>query len=54
MSVKSNYVKEDYSALISYNNDWDCDTLKLFYKNLETAYIAAIEISNEKFSERNT
>jgi hypothetical protein len=54
MSVKSNYLREDYSAVISYSNDWDCDTLKLFHKNLEKTYIAAIEVSNEKFNERNT
>jgi hypothetical protein len=54
LSVKSNYVREDYSALISCNNGYNCGTLKLFYKNFETAYIAAIETSNEKFNERNT
>lgn len=50
ISVKSNYVGGDYSARISFN-EGDIDTL--FHKDLEKAYVRAIEISNEEFNDRH-
>jgi hypothetical protein len=49
ISVKSNYIGCDYSARITFN-EGNIDTL--FHKDLETAYVRAIEISNEEFNDR--